>query len=292
MKQWLAPASLTVAVGLALCSCHSKRNANDGKLPVAATTTLIADMVTDIGGSHVRVVTLIPSSANPHTYLLSKDEARMLQDAKIIFSNGLQLEAGVSELLEEYKRHGGTVLELASAINPANSRKLADGRRDPHIWGDPRIWSLCANVVVKGLSKTDPSNAAEYTQRGAELKARYMALFEWCQQRVERIPPGARALVTRHDAFNYFADAFGFKVAAGTGAGEYAKTNNVKIVFAERTAGLSATAADGLTVGGELLSECLGMPGETRDIDGEKVDLGTYAGMLKSNVQTIVEALK
>ncbi len=292
MKQWLLPTSLTFGLGLALCSCDSKRNAHDGRLPVAATTTLIADMVADIGGSHVRVVTLIPATSNPHTYLLSKNESRMLNETKIAFSNGLQLEAGVSEWLEDYKEKGGTVLELASAINAANSRKLADGRRDPHIWGDPRIWSLCANVVVKGLSKADPANAAEYTQRGAELKARYMALFEWCQQRVERIPPSARTLVTRHDAFNYFADAFGFKVAAGTGAGEYAKANHVKVVFPERTAGLSAAATDGLKVGGELLSESLGIQGEMRDVDGEKVDLGTYAGMLKSNVQIIVEALK
>jgi manganese/zinc/iron transport system substrate-binding protein len=292
MKQWLTPTSLTIGVALVLCSCGSKRDDDAGRLPVAATTTLIADMVTDIGGSHVRVVTLIPATSNPHTYLLSKDEARVLHDAKVVFSNGLQLEAGVSEWLEEYKKKGGTVLELASAINAANSRKLADGRRDPHIWGDPRIWSLCASVVVKGLSKADPPNAAEYTQRGAELKARYMALFEWCQQRVERIPPSARTLVTRHDAFNYFADAFGFKVAAGSGAGEYARANNVNVIFPERTAELSTAAANGFKVGGALLSECLGMPGEMRDIDGEKVDLGTYAGMLKSNVQTIVEALK
>jgi manganese/zinc/iron transport system substrate-binding protein len=262
---------------------------------VAATTTLIADMVGDIGGGHVRVLTLIPPGVNPHTYQLSKDEERQLREFKLAFSNGLQLEGGMTESLKEYEHKGGTVLELASAINAANSKKLADGRRDPHIWGDPRIWSLCANVVVKGLSKADPANAADYVKRGADLKARCMALFEWCQQRVERIPPSARTLVTGHDAFHYFADAFGFKVAAGSGAGEYAKANGVNVIFVERL-GIRPSSkiptGDGLKVGGELLSECLGTPGEMKEIDGEKVDLGTYAGMLKSNVQTIVDALK
>jgi manganese/zinc/iron transport system substrate-binding protein len=123
-----------------------------------------------------------------------------------------------------------------------------------------------------------------------------MATFEWCQQRVERIPPQERTLVTGHDAFHYFADAFGFKVVAGSGAGEYVKANGVKAVFAERTP--IPTAAElpaevkGAKIGGELLPDSLGTPGEIKDIGGEKVDLGTYAGMLKGNVLTIVEALK
>lgn len=296
MKQCLLPASLAIAAGWWLCSCDSHKETANATLPVAATTTMIADMLRDIGGGHVRVAVLIPAGADPHTYVPSKKDATEFDQARLAFSNGLQLEDGVSAVMDDYKHKGGTVLELAAAINKANCKKLADGRSDPHIWGDPRIWALCANVVVNGLSKADPANAADYTKRAVEFKARCMATFEWCQQRVERIPPQDRTLVTGHDAFHYFADAFGFKVVAGSGAGEFVKANGVKAIFAERTHIPSAAElpaeVKGVKIGGELLSDSLGAPGEIKDVGGEKLDLGTYAGMLKSNVHTIVEALK
>jgi manganese/zinc/iron transport system substrate-binding protein len=296
MKQYLLPAGFAIAAGLGVCSCDSRKETADARLPVAATTTMIAEMVRDIGGGHVRVAVLIPAGADPHTCEASKNEATELADAKLAFSNGLQLEEGLSAIMEDYRHKGGTVLELASAINKANCKKLADGRNDPHIWGDPRIWALCANVVVNGLGKADPANAADYAKRAAEFKARCMATFEWCQQRVERIPPRDRTLVTGHDAFHYFADAFGFKVVAGSGAGEFVKANGVKAVFAERTPSPAAAElpgeVQGVKIGGDLLSDSLGAPGELKDVGGENVDLGTYTGMLKGNVHTIVEALK
>jgi manganese/zinc/iron transport system substrate-binding protein len=214
----------------------------------------------------------------------------------VTFSNGLLLENGMSALLDRHKQKGGIVLELASAINEANRRKLGDGRYDPHIWGDPRLWALCVSVVVKGLCEADPANAADYTRRGMEVKTQYMTLFEWCQQRIGQIPPDARALVTSHDGFNYFADAFGFKVAVEPGAADFVKTTGVKAVFTESTNPRGAmeriSNQSGIKIGGELFSDSLGKRGELKDIGGEKVDQGTYAGMLKSNVHTIVEALK
>src|SRR3954471_18755816 len=125
MKQWLHPIHFALAMGFALSSCDSQKDPVDNRLPVAATTTLVADMVEDIGGGHVRVVTLMPAGANPHTYEPSRKEQHRLHETKLAFTNGLQLEEGLAELLEDYKHKGGTVLELASAINAANSRKLA-----------------------------------------------------------------------------------------------------------------------------------------------------------------------
>lgn len=311
MKHRLLPACLALAGSLALSSCDPSPPAStDGKLPVVATTTMITDMVKDIGGDHVRVMPLMGPGVDPHLYKPSADDARKLREAKVTFYNGLMLEGRMGEMFEGLKRDGKAVHELGAAINKANLKEAGEGHHDPHIWGDPRLWALCTEVVVKGLSESDPANAADYTKRGAETKARYMAAFEWCQQRVGQIPPASRTLITSHDAFNYFGDAFGFKVVGVQGistvseAGladvaktvDFIKANNVKAIFVESSvphATIERISKDsGAKIGGELFSDALGTPGELKDVGDEKVDQGTYIGMLKSNVHTVVEALK
>src|SRR5690242_17065438 len=103
MKQSLAPASLVIAAGLWLCSCDSHKEPAAAPVPVAATTTMIADMVREIGGANVRVTVLIPAGADPHTHEPSKKEAAEFASARLAFSNGLQLEDGASAVLEDYK---------------------------------------------------------------------------------------------------------------------------------------------------------------------------------------------
>jgi manganese/zinc/iron transport system substrate-binding protein len=303
--------TLAALAGLVLASCKpSAPKPSDGKLSVVTTTTMITDMVKEIGGDHIRVEALMGPGVDPHLYKPTADDARKLREAKATFYNGLMLEGRMAELFEKSKKDGGKVYELASAINEAN-RKHADGDHyDPHVWGDPRIWTLCVDVVVKGLSEVDPGHAADYAKRGAETKASYTAAFEWCQQRVAQIPPQSRVLITSHDAFAYFGDAFGFQVVGVQGistvseAGladvaktvDFIKSKSVKAIFVESSvphATIERISKDsGAKIGGELFSDALGTPGEMKDVGGEKVDQGTYVGMIKSNVHTIVEALK
>jgi manganese/zinc/iron transport system substrate-binding protein len=310
MKQCLLPASLALAAGLTLSSCDSPSSVPEGKLPVVTTTTMITDMVKDIGGDHVHLMPLMGPGVDPHLYKPTADDARKLREAKVTFYNGLMLEGRMGELFEKSRKDGKAVHELGSAINNANLKSAGEGHHDPHIWGDPRLWALCTDVVVKGLSEADPANAADYAKRGAETKARYMAAFEWCQQRVAQIPPAARVLITSHDAFNYFGEAFGFQVVGVQGistvseAGladvaktvDFIKANGVKAIFVESSvphATIERISKDsGAKIGGELFSDALGTPGEMKDVGDGQVDQGTYTGMLKSNVHTIVEALK
>lgn len=311
MKQYLIRISASLATILALSSCDpSPSQPADGRLPVATTTTMITDMVKDIGGEHIRVMPLMGPGVDPHLYKPSADDARKLREAKVTFYNGLMLEGRMQDLFEKAKKDGKAVHELGSAVNEANRKKAGEGHYDPHIWGDPRLWVLCTDVVIKGLSEADPAHAADYAKRGTETKARYNAAFEWCQQRVGQIPPASRILITSHDAFNYFGDAFGFKVVGVQGistvseAGladvaktvDFIKTNGVKAIFVESSvphATIERISKDsGARVGGELYSDALGTPGDLKDVGDEKVDQGTYTGMIKSNVHTIVEALK
>jgi manganese/zinc/iron transport system substrate-binding protein len=303
--------TLAALAGLVLAACKpAEPKPSDGKLTVVTTTTMITDMVKEIGGDHVRVQALMGPGVDPHLYKPTAEDARKLREAGAIFYNGLMLEGRMAELFEKSKKDGGKVYELGSAIDEGN-RKHADGDHyDPHIWGDPRLWLLCVDVVVKGLSEVDPANAADYAKRGADTKASYKAAFEWCQERVAQIPPESRVLITSHDAFAYFGDAFGFQVVGVQGistvseAGladvaktvDFIKSKNVKAIFVESSvphATIERISKDsGAKIGGELFSDALGTPGEMKEVGGEKVDQGTYVGMIKSNVHTVVEALK
>lgn len=312
MKFSTLSAALACGASLLLAACDSSAPSapSDGRLPVVTTTTMITDMVKDVGGEHVRVLALMGPGVDPHLYKPSADDARKLRDAKVTFYNGLMLEGRMGELFESLKKDGKPVHELGAAINEGNRKKAGDDHYDPHIWGDPRLWTVCVDVVVKGLSETDPVHAADYARRGEETKKRYSEAFEWCQQQVAQIPPASRILITSHDAFNYFGDAFGFQVVGVQGistvseAGladvaktvDFIKEKKVKAIFVESSvphAMIERISKDsGASIGGELYSDALGTPGELKDIGGEKVDQGTYTGMIKTNVHTIVEALK
>lgn len=303
---------ILLACGIALASCGPSQPSAppDGRLPVVTTTTMITDMVRDIGGDRVRVLALMGPGVDPHLYKPSADDARKLREAKVTFYNGLMLEGRMGELFDSLRKEGKAVHELGSAIPEASRKHAGEGHYDPHIWGDPRLWALCTDVVVKGLSEADSANAADYAKRGAETKARYTTAYEWCQQRVAQLPPAARILITSHDAFSYFGEAFGFKVVGVQGVStvseagladvaktvDFIKQKSVKAIFVESSvahATIERISKDsGAKIGGELFSDALGTPGDMLDVGGEKVDQGTYVGMLKSNVHRIVEALK
>ncbi|MEZ0389165.1 MAG: metal ABC transporter solute-binding protein, Zn/Mn family, partial [Verrucomicrobium sp.] len=303
--------TLAAVAGLVMASCKPSAPApSDGKPFVVTTTTMITDMVKEIGGDHIYVEPLMGPGVDPHLYKPTAEDARKLREAKATFYNGLMLEGRMSELFESSKKDGRKVYELGSAINEANRKHAGEHHYDPHIWGDPRLWVLCVDVVIKGLSEVDPANAADYAKRGAETKASYTAAFEWCQQRVAQIPPESRVLITSHDAFAYFGDAFGFQVVgvqgistvSEAGLADVAKTvdfikgKKVKAIFVESSvphATIERISKDsGAKIGGELYSDALGTPKDMKEVGGEQVDQGTYVGMIKSNVHTVVEALK
>lgn len=184
------------------------------------------------------------------------------------------------------------------------------GHYDPHIWFDPLMWSDAVNVVVEGLSLSDPKNATYYQSSGERITKRYKELFDWAAAELQKVSPAQRILITSHDAFNYFGRAFDFRVvgvqgiSTSTEAGladiakmaDFIRENNVKAIFVESSvsqATISRISNDaGVKIGGELFSDAMGIPGETETRHGDTYDLGTYEGMLKHNIYRIVDALK
>ncbi|MEM9157615.1 MAG: zinc ABC transporter substrate-binding protein, partial [Verrucomicrobiota bacterium] len=186
-----------------------------------------------------------------------------------------------------------------------------EGHYDPHLWFDPRLWSQCIDTVVEGLSSVDPANSKDYEKRGKALKARYDALHQWASEYVSQVPQSQRYLITSHDAYNYFGEAFGFKVIGVQGistVGEagladvvkitnFIKEKEIKAIFVESSVSPAmierVSKGSGAKIGGELFSDAMGEPGQIETAtDGTQYDVGTYEGMLKHNVTTIIDALK
>ena len=180
------------------------------------------------------------------------------------------------------------------------------GHYDPHVWFDVTLWSKCVESVVKGLSEFDPKSKEYFEKRGKETQAAMSELHQWALKKAAELPKEKRILITSHDAFNYFGRAYGFKVvglqgistveeaslASMTKLVDFVKQQKVKALFVESSVSpvaIKRISDDaGVKVGGELFSDAMGTPGQIEN----GYDLGTYEGMIKHNLNTIVEALK
>lgn len=281
--------------------------AADKPLEAVATTGIVADLVRAVGGEHVRVTALMGPGVDPHLYKASFGDTQKLAQAGIVFYNGLHLEGKMIDILERMGRRKPTY-----AVTDAVPRHMLrqppefEGQYDPHIWFDVRLWMHAVDGVRDVLAEVDPAHRDAYEANAAAYRAELEALDRYVRERVAEIPPERRVLVTAHDAFGYFGDAYGVEVLGLQGistATEYGLKDvqalvdtlverGIKAVFVEASvspraieAVVSGARARGhmVSIGGTLYSDSLG------DADGPA---GTYVGMVRHNVDTLVEALK
>ena len=289
------------------CKKAKKKGAN-GKLQIVTTTTMITDLVKNIGSDKVLVQGLMGSGVDPHLYKASEGDVSKLFNADVVFYNGLHLEGKLEEVFEKMHHQQiktvaiGNVLDkkaLISSVNFASSF-------DPHIWFDINNWKQCASFVATQLIEIDPKNAEFYKTNAETYLTKLSKLEIEIRGIVEHLPREKRILVTAHDAFNYFGKAYDFEVvglqglSTATEAGvqdvqkiaKYIIKHQVKAIFVESSVpqrtieALQAAVTSKnheVVIGGTLFSDALGNP-ETEE--------GKYIGMFRYNVRTIVEALK
>jgi manganese/zinc/iron transport system substrate-binding protein len=278
---------------------------------VTATTNLVADLVAQVGGERVAVQSLMGPGVDPHLYKATAPDVIKLQNADIIFYSGLHLEGRMTDVFTRVARQGRLIYALSEAmpedqlLHPAGS----EGLEDPHIWFDPELWVFGVDAVLDGLSTFDPEGTDYYASRAKNVRAEILATHEWAKGRVALVPLEKRILITSHDAFAYFGRAYDFRVVAIQGistvteAGladvvamiDFIKSENVPAIFVESSvprATIERVGRDsGARVGGELFSDALGAAGDIHTFNDDSYDVGTWAGMLKHNVNTIVNAL-
>ena len=279
---------------------------------VVVTTPMLTDMVKNVADKQATVIGLMGPGIDPHLYKATAADVAQLAKAELIFYHGLHLEGRMAELFAQMKQRGEPVWAATAAI-PEEALIATTAFKDsydPHIWFDPQLWALCLPVIVEGLSQVDPDNAELYSKRGEQLSQDYRRLHLWGQQRIEALSQDKRILITSHDAFNYFGRAYDFLVIGIQGistlseAGladitrivDFIREKQIKAIFAETSvspAAVERISEDaGVVIGGRLFSDAMGTPGHLARYNREIYDLGTYSGMYKHNINTIVEALK
>lgn len=180
----------------------------EGKIKVLCTIGMITDLVKEIGGEHLSVLTMVRGELDPHSYQLVKGDDEKLAAAAIIFYNGLGLEHGPS--LREYLSSSGKAVNLGDAIKEIDPSSIIflDNTPDPHVWMDISLWSKAVPVIVDALSRLDPAHSMQYQENGAALIGKMEEEHLSLQKILAHVPEKNRYLITSHDAFNYFARAY------------------------------------------------------------------------------------
>ena len=298
---------IILTLSIIMFSCKTEKQSN-GKLNVVTTTTMITDLVKNIGGDYINIEGLMGSGVDPHLYKASEGDVSKLAHADIIFYNGLHLEGKLVEVFEKMGSQAKTPIALADNLDESTliGSDYFASNYDPHVWFNIDYFKQFAKEVTKILSERDPKNATNFV----ENEKQYLEKLDKLQARVntiiETLPKEKRILVTAHDAFNYFGKTYGFQVvglqglSTATEAGvqdvqklsAFIIDNDVKAIFVESSvpkrtieALQAAVKSKGheVAIGGTLYSDALGNAGTVE---------GTYIGMFDYNVNTIVDALK
>ncbi|MDX1950809.1 MAG: zinc ABC transporter substrate-binding protein [Verrucomicrobiota bacterium] len=297
--------TLILLLSLLCATCSS---AAEKKLTVCATVSMVADLTRSVGGERVEVQALMGAGVDPHLYKATASDIVKLQKADLILYSGLMLEGKMEGLFEQMKK--GKRAVYAVTANLPKEKLLTppefEGHHDPHVWFDVELWAACIGTVEEALSKVDPKGKEYYAANGAALRQKYAQLHAWALNRVSDLAKEQRILVTSHDAYNYFGRAYGFQVVGLQGistvteAGladvtklvDFVKQKKIKAIFVESSVPhntIERISKDaGVKIGGELFSDAMGSPGQ---MEGD-YDVGTYEGMIKHNINTIVTGLK
>ncbi len=279
-----------------------------GKIRVTATVGMVGDLARVVGGDRVEVTSLMGPGVDPHLYKASEGDLRRLAEADLILYNGLNLEGKMGDIFVKMASSGRPTVAVSSTVDASLLREPPEfaGHYDPHIWFDVSMWEQTLPAVVEALSKIDPSGRSAFEANATAYREQLKELHAYCGKQLATIPEARRVLVTAHDAFGYFGRAYKIRVlglqgiSTATEAGlkdiqrriDEIVAAEVKAVFVESSvshraieavvAGCEARGRK-IRIGGTLYSDAMGEPG---------TEEGTYLGMVRRNVDTIVGALK
>lgn len=274
---------------------------------IVVTTGQIADVVEEVGGNHVSVEALMGPGVDPHLYKATQGDLEKLNNADMIFYNGLHLEGQMEEIFEKMSKEK-TVTAIADGVqeNDLLKDKENPDLHDPHIWFDIELWKDVTKKVTATLIKEYPEYEENFKDNQNQYLEKLSDLQQYSKEKIQEIPEKQRVLVTAHDAFNYFGKSQGFEVRGLQGLSteseygvkdvqnlvDFLVENKIKAIFVESSVSDKAMNAiiDGakkkghdVVIGGELYSDAMG---------AEDTKEGTYTGMYEHNINTIVDALK
>ncbi|HBZ96762.1 MAG TPA: manganese transporter [Phycisphaerales bacterium] len=277
------------------------------KLQVVTTTGMVKDLVQQVGGDRITVDAIMSEGVDPHLYQPTATDVRKVLAADLVFASGLNLEGRMTEVFEQSDAMGKKVVFVTDGVNEELFIESADypGQPDPHVWHDVTQWATGIPVVVEALTKADPEGASVYEANAARYADRLNGLNGYVTWVMSSVPQKQRVLITAHDAFGYFGQAYGIEVRGVQGisteseAGikdinelvDFIVENGITAVFIEASVNDRNVQAlvegarergQEVTIGGTLYSDSMGAPGTWE---------GTYEGMIEHNVNLMSTAL-
>ena len=264
-------------------------------LKVVATFSILADMVREVGGSAVEVSALVGPNADAHVYEPTPADVRRVARADLVVANGLRFEGWIDRLIAS-SGYRGKVVVASAGIVPLQ----LGGGADPHAWQNLANGQRYAETLRAALVAAAPQRSAEINAQAASYVARMAALDQDTRSRIAALPESRRRVITSHDAFGYFAAAYGVRFIAPRGwttGSEPSAETVARIVRQARETQASALLVENISdprlieriareahlrVGGELYSDALSAPGTAAD---------TYIHMFEHNVRTLLDAM-
>ena len=290
-----------------ILACSTQPESATKKPVIVTTTGMIADAVMNIVDTTADVQALMGPGVDPHLYKATQGDLKKLTTADLIVYNGLHLEGKMGEIFDKLGRQK-PVRAVAANIDSSRLFRVPqfNNNFDPHIWFDVALWSEAVQHTSLILQEQFPEQADFYERNTRSYLSELRELNTWVAAMIEQIPPQQRVLITAHDAFGYFGKAYNMEVKGLQGIStlsEYGLRDvadlvnfiierKIKAVFVETSVSEKAINAvvEGarekgfdVTIGGNLYSDAMGAAGTPE---------GTYTGMVKANVNTIVNALK
>lgn len=304
IKYWevsRSSAILWALVALSVVSCSDTATSDEtAVLRVVTTSNVVADWARNVGGARVEVFSLLPPDADPHSFRPGAQDVTRIADADLVLSVGLSLEAEwLSKLLDSASAESGRVVALGESVDPI----LVSGIADPHFWLDPMRVKLAVAVIEGEMSELDPDGASQYRDGAEAYMDTLDGLHRWTLEQVATLPEERRLLATTHDNLRYFAELYGFALVGATDRGgikgqdpsaeEMAEIVDriaevevgavfVEIFLSDR---LARTIAE--ETGADIVQGV-----RTGSLGDPDSDAATYVGMLRSNVELIVESLR
>jgi zinc/manganese transport system substrate-binding protein len=273
------------------------------RIKVVVTFSILGDLVTEVGGGHVELSTLVGADTDAHTYQPRPTDARALAAAQAMVSNGLGFEGWTNRLAKAAPFKGRSIVASKGvptiAAGPAHGHNHAHGP-DPHCWQDVACTRRYVANIALGLAEADPANAASYRERASSYDRRLAELDQWVRAEIAKVPAAQRKAITGHDSFRYFSKAYGVQFMAPRGYNtesepsakdvavliRQVREQKIKALFIENMTnpGMVEQIAReaGAVVGPRLYSDALSKPGGPA---------ATYEAMIRHNVTALVAGM-
>ena len=297
-----------LVLAVVVVSCTSPTTKTSEKLTVVTTTTMITDIVSEIGKEKINLQGLMGAGVDPHLYKASEGDVNKLYNADLVFYSGLHLEGKLVEVFEKMQHRGVNTIALSDTLEKSQLIQSENftSNYDPHIWFNIDLWRKVTEYAASKIIQSDPANKDFYIANLKKYLSKFDSVAVAIDEIIEELPVEKRILITAHDAFNYFGQKYGFEVlglqgiSTATEAGVKDVQNLADLIVKQKVQAIFIESSVPkrniealqeavkskcfeVKIGGELFSDACGDAGTIE---------GTYLGMFMHNVSTIAGALK